>query len=55
LFEKFNGARRPGLKGQPTVGLGMSVIKTIIDWHQGNIWFNSTENVGTTFFVELKT
>jgi two-component system sensor histidine kinase VicK len=55
LFEKFNGARRPGLKGQPTVGLGMSVIKTIIDWHQGNIWFNSIENVGTTFFVELKT
>jgi two-component system sensor histidine kinase VicK len=55
LFEKFNGARRPGLKGQPTVGLGMSVIKTIIDWHQGTIWFDSIENVGTTFFVELKT
>ncbi len=55
LFEKFNGARRPGLKGQPTVGLGMSVVKTIIDWHRGNIWFDSIENVGTTFFVELKT
>ncbi len=55
LFEKFNGARRPGLKGQPTVGLGMSIIKTIIDWHQGDIWFDSIENVGTTFFVELKT
>ncbi len=55
LFEKFNGARRPGLKGQPTVGLGMSIIKTIIDWHKGNIWFDSVENVGTTFFVELKT
>lgn len=55
LFEKFNGARRPGLKGQPTVGLGMSVIKTIIDWHQGKIWFDSVENAGTTFYVELKT
>jgi two-component system sensor histidine kinase VicK len=55
LFEKFNGARRAGLKGQPTIGLGMSVIKTIIDWHQGNIWFESVENVGTTFYVELQT
>jgi two-component system sensor histidine kinase VicK len=55
LFEKFNGARRPGLKGQPTVGLGMSVIKTIIDWHEGSIWLDSEENVGTTFFVELST
>jgi two-component system sensor histidine kinase VicK len=55
LFEKFNGARRPGLKGQPTVGLGMSIIKTIIDWHRGNIWFESAEDVGTVFFVELKT
>jgi two-component system sensor histidine kinase VicK len=55
LFEKFNGARRAGLKGQPTIGLGMSVVKTIIDWHEGNIWLDSVENVGTTFFVELKT
>jgi two-component system sensor histidine kinase VicK len=55
LFEKFNGARRPRLKGQPTVGLGMSIIKTIIDWHRGNIWFESVEDVGTTFFVEFKT
>jgi two-component system sensor histidine kinase VicK len=55
LFEKFNSARRPGLKGQPTVGLGMSIIKTIIDWHRGNIWFESAEDVGTVFFVELKT
>jgi two-component system sensor histidine kinase VicK len=55
LFEKFNAARRPGLKGQPTVGLGMSIIKTIIDWHRGNIWFESAEDVGTVFFVELKT
>jgi two-component system sensor histidine kinase VicK len=55
LFDKFNRARRPGLKGQPTVGLGMSIIKTIIDWHRGNIWFESVEDVGTVFFVELQT
>jgi two-component system sensor histidine kinase VicK len=54
LFNKFNSARRPGLNGQPTVGLGMSIIKTIIEWHNATIWFTSEENFGTTFFVELK-
>jgi two-component system sensor histidine kinase VicK len=54
LFEKFNPARRPGLQGESSVGLGMSVIHTIIEWHKGKIWFESKENIGTTFFIELK-
>lgn len=54
LFDKFSEARRTGLRGEPSVGLGMSIIKTIIDWHRGKIWFESTENVGTTFYIELK-
>lgn len=53
LFEKFTHARRPGLRGEPSTGLGMSIIKTIVEWHQGNIWFESKENEGTTFFIEL--
>jgi two-component system sensor histidine kinase VicK len=53
LFEKFTNARRRGLKGEVTTGLGMSIIKTIVEWHGGSIWFNSEENVGTTFFIEI--
>lgn len=53
LFEKFSDARRTGLKGEPSVGLGMSIIKTIVEWHQGKIWFESKENKGTTFYVEI--
>ncbi|MFD2513476.1 ATP-binding protein [Pontibacter locisalis] len=53
LFEKFTKARRQGLKGEPTVGLGMSIIKTIVEWHGGRIWFKSKENEGTTFYIEL--
>jgi two-component system, OmpR family, sensor histidine kinase VicK len=53
LFEKFTKARREGLKGEPTTGLGMSIIKTIIEWHSGKIWFESKENEGTTFYIEL--
>lgn len=53
LFEKFTKARRNGLKGEPSIGLGMSIIKTIVEWHNGKIWFESEENKGTTFFIEL--
>ncbi|RDV15475.1 PAS domain-containing sensor histidine kinase [Pontibacter diazotrophicus] len=53
LFDKFTRARRPGIKGEPSVGLGMSIIKTIVEWHQGRIWFESQENKGTIFFIEV--
>ncbi|MEJ5963542.1 sensor histidine kinase [Pedobacter immunditicola] len=53
LFEKFSESRRTGLKGEPSVGLGMSIIKTIVEWHHGRIWFESEENKGSTFFIEL--
>lgn len=54
LFDKFNLAGRTGLRGEHSVGLGMSIIKTIIEWHDGKIWFESEENNGTTFFIELQ-
>ncbi|TVT43742.1 PAS domain S-box protein [Hymenobacter setariae] len=53
LFDKFTKARRPGLRGERSTGLGMSVIKTIVNLHQGRIWFESTEGQGTTFYLEL--
>ena len=53
LFDKFNPARRPGLKGEPSTGLGMSIIKTIVEWHNGKIWFESEENKGSVFYIEL--
>lgn len=53
LFDKFTSARREGVKGEKTVGLGMSIIKNIVELHQGKIWFESQEEVGSTFFVEI--
>lgn len=53
LFEKFTKARRPGLRGEKTTGLGMSIIRTIVELHHGRIWVESQEGHGTTFFVEL--
>jgi two-component system sensor histidine kinase VicK len=53
IFEKFTKARRPGLRGERTTGLGMSVIKTIVGLHKGHIRLESAEGKGTTFYIEL--
>jgi signal transduction histidine kinase len=33
--------------------MGMAFIKTLIQRHQGRVWCNSTENVGTTFYFSI--
>jgi two-component system sensor histidine kinase VicK len=53
IFDKFTKARRKGVQGEQTVGLGMHLIKTMVEQLEGKIWFESQEGVGTTFFVEL--
>ncbi|MDB5269352.1 MAG: hypothetical protein JWP58_2392 [Hymenobacter sp.] len=53
LFDRFTPARRPGLRGEKTTGLGMHIIETIVRLHQGHIWVESQENVGTTFYIKL--
>lgn len=53
LFDRFTDARRTGLKGEASTGLGMSIIKTIVEWHKAEIWFESEENKGTTFYIRL--
>lgn len=34
-------------------GIGLSVVKRIVEKHHGKIWVESTERYGTTFFIEL--
>jgi two-component system sensor histidine kinase VicK len=53
LFERFTPARRPGLRGEKTTGLGMSIIKAIVELHGGRIWVESAEHQGCTFFISL--
>ena len=53
LFDRFTPARRPGLRGEKTTGLGMHIIETIVRLHRGRIWVESQENKGTTFYIQL--
>ena len=34
-------------------GIGLYVVKQIIDYHHGAIWFESISGIGTTFFIQL--
>jgi len=34
-------------------GLGLAICKAIAETARGQIWFETTENIGTTFFVSL--
>lgn len=53
VFDKYSKARRKGMLGEKTVGLGMWIVKTIVEKHQGKIWLESQEGLGTTFYVCL--
>jgi signal transduction histidine kinase len=49
----LSGAGRTGSAGEASFGLGLAISKQIVEAHKGEIWFESQENVGTTFFVQL--
>lgn len=54
LFDKFTKAGRPGIHGEPSIGLGMSIIKKIIEWHNGSIWFESIEGRVPLFILRYR-
>lgn len=53
VFERFFRGRQKGVEHVSGSGLGLSIVKTIVENHGGRVWLESSENVGTTFFVAL--
>jgi len=53
IFNMFTDAKRPGTNGEKSFGLGLSICKQIIENHNGNIWFESEDGKGSTFFISL--
>lgn len=53
IFTKFFRADNAREKDSEGTGLGLYIVKSIVENFGGKIWFDSEENKGTTFYVEL--
>ena len=47
VFESFT-------KHKDSTGIGLSIVKKIVDMYDGKVWLESEKGVGTTFFIKLK-
>jgi signal transduction histidine kinase/DNA-binding response OmpR family regulator len=51
IFDKFYRSSSSG--DVPGTGLGLSIVRSIVENHNGRIWVDSTNGVGSTFTVVL--
>jgi len=54
IFERFFRGRQAGAEHISGTGLGLSLVKTVVENHNGRIWLESREGEGTTFYVAVQ-
>lgn len=50
IFKIFNTLN----KSKDSTGIGLSIVKKVVDLYEGKIWIESQINIGTTFYFTLK-
>jgi PAS domain S-box-containing protein len=53
LFEKFYRIKRRETEDISGTGLGLALVKGIVERHHGRVWVDSVLNEGSTFYVAL--
>jgi signal transduction histidine kinase len=53
IFQPFQKISSQGTSGEKGTGLGLLIVKRIIEGHGGKIWVDSEEGKGTTFYFTM--
>jgi len=53
IFQRFFRADHPLVRDQVGSGLGLSIVKGLVELHGGHVWFASEPDKGTTFSLSL--
>lgn len=53
LFGKFQRLSAKPTAGETSTGLGLSIVKDVIELHQGKVWVESQMGSGSVFIIEL--
>jgi signal transduction histidine kinase len=53
VFDSFFRANQRGAEHITGTGLGLHLVKTVVENHAGEVWLESESEIGTTFFVSI--
>jgi len=53
IFTRFTKAGRTGIRGEKSTGLGLSIVRQIVESHNGTVSVESHEGKGSIFVVKL--
>jgi two-component system sensor histidine kinase VicK len=55
IFDRFHQIKHPNLSHNGGMGLGLTVVKELVELHNGRIWAESLLGKGSVFHVALPT
>ncbi|GIK40213.1 MAG: hypothetical protein BroJett011_40460 [Chloroflexota bacterium] len=53
IFDRFYQARVNHIAGHGGIGLGLTIVKQLVELHEGQVWVESEVGKGATFFFTL--
>jgi len=53
VFESFFRANQRGAEHISGSGLGLNLVKTVVERHHGKVWLESESQMGTTFYISI--